>query len=400
MPNLNLRRFAQPETLHRIHPKHLIEWLRPAQSYLASRGVALPDLAAGATVNIEALATIFVDPQPGMPACLVDSLYLIHETGDPRGMDAILEAAEERSLDLLVGDAPDPVDVAVRAWCRAPDLLEQVHNRHQLTRPRSYLHFQAAANPVPVFNLPPAERLTALQARLDNWFARRKRGRGCRVFAYPDERECRFLVRHGLPCKREGIMDDGDGTSIFYRPQKHDVLVYNIASGEIRINCCGRREMEEYRQAFGAFLFNDEEFFPGTAKYTLAPLITGRDCLACLDISGMERVTLKEVEFLYRGDPWQRVTREADDIFTLVESGLLKWPAADRITRASFEVKFTDSRKTRRVSILPSNKALYTRDDDSGMIEQWLTARRFIADLAPDEDAAVKPATTTTTTNA
>ena len=386
MPNLNLRRFSNPDTLSRIKPESLIEWLQPARAYLAGRGVTIPAAANDGPVNLDALAGLFLDPEPDMPAYLVDSLCLIHEMSDPFGMDAILEAAEDRGLDLAIGDKPDPVDVAVQAWLKDKTLLEQLHNQHELTRPRSFLYFGTNASTIPPFAPPETAQLAALEARLDDWYAKKKRGRGCRVFAYPKNGECWFLVRHGLPCKREGVMDGVENASIFYRPRKHDVLVYNAAAGEIRANCCGKREREEFRKAFGVHLFGDEDFFPGTAKYHLDPLVNdGPGCLACGDVPGIEFVTLKEVEFFQPGQPWHRITHRSEDIFQLVAKGMVTWPAVVRITRAGFEIKFADAKKARRVTLIPPNKAQYTRDDDSALVEQWLKARGFI-DKSADAD--------------
>lgn len=369
----------------------MIEWLTPARDYLNGRGVAVPsasrtgDVAAG-VVNIEALAAVFMSPEPGMPPYLVDSLELVNEMADQHGMDAILEAMRDTQLPQQVGDNPDPADVAVRAWVMDKVVLEEIHVQHQLTRPRSFEYFTTDADPVPEFEAPSDEALRALEARLDNWYAEHKRGRGCKVRAFPKDGECWFLVRHGLPCKREGVMD-GDGTgSVFYRPRKHDVLVYNEERGEIRINCCGVRELQEFLKAFGAYVFGKEDFFPGDAKYSFAPLLTGRDCLAWGDVPGIEKVTLREVEFFFGGKPWQRVTRKSEDIFALVERESLHWPDVDRITRAGFEVKFLESKKTRRVTIIGANKAQYGRDEDSVKLEAWLNSCKFIRPPAEHQD--------------
>lgn len=82
MPNLNLRRFSNPDTLTRIKRECLLEWLRPAQAYLAGCGVTVPAAANNGPLDFDALASIFIDPEPDMPAYLVDSLYLIHELAD------------------------------------------------------------------------------------------------------------------------------------------------------------------------------------------------------------------------------------------------------------------------------------------------------------------------------
>lgn len=388
MPNLNARRFTEPDTLSKIKREYLIRWLQPANGYLLSQGVVLPDAASTDEVDCKRLAAVFMDPGEDMPKNLVDSLYIIHEMSNQNGMDAILEAFTQTGMDLDISDEYVPADVAVQAWLMDSELLGQLHNQHQLILPRSFIYFSTATFPVPKFDPPSSDVLSALEASLDDWYSQKKRGRGCRVFAFPKGDECWFLVRHGLPCKREGSFEDGRPASIFYRPQKHDVLVYNAEAGELRINCCGKRELERFLKAFGFFLFGDEGFFPGTAKYTLAPLVRdARSSLACLDVPGMESVTLKEVEFLFRGKPWQRTIRKSDDIFALVEAEHIRWPKdVAQITRATFEIKFSGSNKCRKVSVIPSNRAQYGRDDDSSIVEQWLKARGFIGEAIPDDD--------------
>lgn len=389
MPNLNPRRFTDPDTLRKINRECLLAWLAPAREYFTRYNLVLPEAGSEDQINYDRLAGAFMEPQADMPSYLVDSLYIIHEMSDQHGMDAILEAMEEKGIELAIGDEHEPADVAVQAWIADKDLVEQLHNQHQLTRPRSFLYFSTDADPIPAFTPPSRESLAALEAQLDDWYVRKKRGRGCRVFAYPKDNECWFLVRHGLPCKREGAILDGQPGSVFYRPQKHDVLAYDAALGEIRINCCGKRELNEFLLAFGLHLFGNENFFPGMAKYTLAPLVLlGRNSLFCKDIQGIESVVLKEVELLYRGRPWQRITRKSDDIFALIEADLFRWPGnVDQITRAGFEIKFTDSSKSRRVAVIPTNKAQYGRDEDSLLVERWLSARGFIVEDDDEEDA-------------
>lgn len=389
MPNLESRRFTNPDTLLRIRRESLLEWLAPASAYLAGRGISIPAPTSTEPVDYDKLAGVFVEADEGMPEYLVNSLFVIHEMADEAGMDAILDAQDAHGLVLKVGDDPEPADVAVQTWLQDRELLEEIHNQHQLTRPRSFIYFAAEAEEPPEFVPPPAEQIAALEARLATWFGKKKRGNTCRILVYPKEKECWFLVRHGLPCKREGIMKDGKAESVFYRPQKHDVVVYDIENGELRMNCCGVREMKEFQKAFGLHLFGNENFFPGEGKYTLTPLVEkGRNCLACGEVDGIESVTLREVEIFYGGKPWQRITRKSDDIFRLVDQELFSWPSADRITRAGFEVKFKDSNKTRRVTIIGSNKAQYGRDDDAKRVEEWMKLSGFIRSKTDDEERA------------
>lgn len=388
MPNLNTRRFTAPDVLSKIRRESLLQWLAPANEYLISRDVVLPAVESADLVDYEKLAGVFFDPDETMPAYLVNSVFIIGEMADEAGMDAILDAAEKGGLVLEVGDDPAPVDVAVQAWLQDPELLEEIHNQYQLTRPRSFVHFACALDVVPAFMQPKPEFIEALEKRLADWFGRKKRGYACRVLVYPQGKECCFLVRHGETCKREGALKDGKSDTVFYRPQTHDVVIYDIEAGELRMNAVGIRQMREYREAFGMHVFADDRFFGEEAKYSLLPLESGRKCLVCTDIVGIDWVMLKDVEIFYPGKPWQRITRKSDDIYELVEKELFRWPSADRLTKATFEIKFTGSDKTCRVKILGANKAQYG-DVNPALVEQWLKARGFIPPQDADEERLV-----------
>jgi hypothetical protein len=73
------------------------------------------------------------------------------------------------------------------------------------------------------------------------------------------------------------------------------------------------------------------------------------------------------------------VTQQAEDLFELIERGELCWPRDPaEITRATFTVKFRRQSRPRRLTIVPCNRALYSRDEDSPILERWLMAREII----------------------
>jgi hypothetical protein len=114
-------------------------------------------------------------------------------------------------------------------------------------------------------------------------------------------------------------------------------------------------------------------------SYTLAPLIKdGRHCLMCRDIRDMESVTLEYVEFYYPGTPWQRVIRQTDDIFVLVERNIIKWPALDRMSSARFRIRLKGDTRSLRFIIRPSLSPLGGQDGASQVIQEWLQKRNFM----------------------
>ena len=69
------------------------------------------------------------------------------------------------------------------------------------------------------------------------------------------------------------------------------------------MHACNKGEKELYRKEFGRHVFGNEDFFPGTSKYTLEPLRRdGPASVICTDVDGMEWARLKEIQFLWRGD--------------------------------------------------------------------------------------------------
>ena len=309
MPNLKPGRFAHPEMLRQIRADILLDWLAPGRNYLSEHGLELPQPRVGdaPVLDYDKLASVFLEPAPDMPAELLESLYLFREMDAEPAMDALRAEVRRHRLDLGLDASATPLDALVRAWTLDRRLVETVRQGLELSRPRSFQYFSAAIEPPPRFNGPTVEQLAALERRLNLFYEAWQRGQGARVFPSRQEDDWFFLVRHGAPCRREGIMDKNEPSSIFFRPQRYDVLKYSVQHGELAINCCGPRERRVLLRLFGACLFERADFFPAAARYSLAPLmLRGRDCLACGDLPGFESVRLTEVELQSEEEPRHR----------------------------------------------------------------------------------------------
>ncbi len=379
MATYNLRRFAQPAGLKAIEPTRLLKFLEPHTPYFASRGLSLSPPNGSNGLDYERLVEVLMSPDTDTPKDLVDGLFFVHEMSTDEGMDMLLAEAQRNGISLDGDPDPTAADVAVQVFLQDRELLERKHAERYLTRPRSFEYFQAETLPLTAFQQPSMQILAVLARDLDDWFEKKKRGRGSRVFVYPKGDSIWFLVRHGDPFRREGSLNGSESSSVFYRPEKYDVLVYEPALGELRMNACNKGEKETYRLALGRHIFGDEDFFPGTGKYSLEPLRTsGTASIVCTDVVGMDWVQLKEIQYLWGGAQREIEIRKADDIFAALEAGGRSLPFRARIIGASFQVKFTDAKNPRTVTIRPSNIAQYTRDSDADVVEDWLQRRGFI----------------------
>jgi hypothetical protein len=374
MSTYKLHRFAYPEVLKRIARPRLIELLAPYRTFFEGRKLLLPAQDELLPIDYPALVDVLMSPGDDMPDLLLEALYFIHELSTDEAMDSFLEDTE---ILTAVGENPTPADVAVFVWLHNRETLEKKHAEASLLRPRSFDHFLAKkSDGADRFD---KEQLKALEAALDQWFLKRKRGRGCRVLDYPRDDEVWFLVRHGAPYRREGSLVEGESASVFYRPEKFDVLVYSATLGELRISAPTKSEKEIYRELLGLHLFGSSAHFPSCQKYTLEPLREdGQAALVCSDIEGLDWIKLIEIQYFWPGTVNEVEIRRSDDIFAALEARRAGIREKARIMRAKFKVKFTESRTPRVVTVRPPNVAQYTRDDDSELIEAWLSRRGFI----------------------
>lgn len=409
MASFNPRRFADPDFLKTIDERHLLALLRPYAGYFSHRGVELPSgervlmvaepvalydgrpvrSAPTNGVDHELLAAVLVDPDDRMPTELVDALYLINEMATPEGMDELLEAVGD-DIALDEADEQTPADVATQVFLQARHLLERKHAQQFVGDRQSYVYFLSKTEPNGDFTAPRAEAVADLEQDLGAWFLKKKKGDQVRVFVYPKPDEVWFLVRHGEGFRREGAQKAGQSTCVFYRPEKHDVLVYNAAIGELRINAGSVGERDIYRQKVGLHVFGKDDHFPnGHKKYSLEPLRQdGPASLACGDVAGIESVQLVELAYFWGGAHNEISIHKAGDFFAALASREGKIHGA-KIIGAKFRVKFADSKTPRMVSIRPPNVAKFTRDDDGKRIDEWLALRRFssVARGADDEAA-------------
>jgi hypothetical protein len=390
MATFRLRHFSNPGTLRSIAPERLLALLAPHREFFAQRGCPLPAEADADQIDYHELVSVFLTPDANTPRELLDALFLIDEMSTPEAMDSLLDAVIQSGQELASGSDHTPADVAVQVWLLDQEILERKHAEQFLFKPKSFEYFKTDRAEIPTFVQPTAATRRAIEHSLDDWFDKKKRGRGARLFVYPREDEVWFLIRHGEPFKREESLHGGDVESVCYRPLKYDVAVYNRYLGEVRINAQLVGEKKLYREQLGRHIFSDMNFFNLNKKYTLEPLRQyGHASMACGDIEGLESITLTEVHLLWGGAHREIEVRKATDVFAAFESRHRELPTSPRIIKAVLKVKFSDSNTARSVTIRPPNVAQYTRDSDAVILEQWLEQRGFINHSEVDDRAAV-----------
>jgi hypothetical protein len=378
MATFNPRRFCKPDTLGSIDTANLKSFLAPFDDYMKERGVDL----SSQPFDYPKLSEVLLSPGTDTPPELAESLYYVDELSTQQGFDQILEEIENTPLAAKVGQCPTYADLAVEVWLENPRIIERLHASQLLSKPRSFTYAITTGEIRDFIDLD-RSGLELLHWDLNEWFAKKKRGKSAKVFVYKEKDFIWFTVRHGEPFTRQpSLKNNNEEGSEYFRPIKHDLLIYNPSIGELRINAKTKGERELYRLQFGKHFFGDMFYFDSNSKFTLSPICEyGRDCLVCSDIEGVEYIKLKELQINHGGDNKEIEIRKAEDVFSVYEDRAMKLPSRETIAKAGFTVKFIDSKTTRTVTITPT-KAQYKRDDDSQVLEQWFAARGFLLDAS------------------
>lgn len=388
MAAFNLRKFTDPDLLKTISPDRLIAFLSPWRDYLGSRGLALPEAGKG-SVDCDALAHILMQPDASAPKPMVDALYYVNETASQDGMDTLLDLAKARGVSIDHDPRTTVPDVAIQVWLAAPDLLREHHAEVVAFRQKNFLYYGGKNGALKALPSIDKNLRVQLQEVLDDWFEQHRRSRGCRVFVFPRDRKMWILVRHGLPMRREATHeDDGNSSAEVYRPQKHDVLIYDAATDEMAVHADTKGEVKLYLACFGRLAFGDEEYFPPADKFSLDPLVDdGAKALLCEDVEGIEAVRLVEYRRFWGGAYAETEVRKASDVFAALAGRGHDLGERGRLVGAVFKIKFTGSSKERSVTLRPPSNAKYERDEDSELIDGWLARRGFIHEPEGDDDA-------------
>lgn len=372
-----LRRFSSPDVLQAIYQPLLLAFLEPYRAFLAGRSL---DLAPGVQFDYDSLASILMSPDETTPTDLLDALVIVDETSRGSNFESLSDRAEQAGIP--TDDTDTVEDVALRIWLANPHLLETLHAELYLVKRKSFQSFLTIGSHLPdVTQLIDAD-VGPLELAMNRWFTNKRQGWGTRVFPFTRDERIWFLVRHGEPYKRQGTLEDGQPKTIFYRPLKFDVLMYNRSTGELAIHANTKGQKKMYCEVFGRYLFGSRTYFDATgraAKYTLEPIRRdGRRCLNWLDVRGIQHIALTELRLRHRSYQFHEEVHRADDVFKAFENN--EWeihPYAD-LVRASFRIKFRDGSRARTIGIRPPGDATFERDSDCQAIHDWLARRGFL----------------------
>ena len=389
MSNYNPRLFRHLALLQQIHRPLLVRFFQPHRVFLNNLGAGLPDVNDADTLNCEALHRALLSPADMAPVELVEALYLIDEVATEDGDEAIREEISMKLPGFQIDPLWSEAELAIAVWLQHPRIVEDAHARLHAFQPRRFFTWRSAEDFLPDMPEDLEGAVSAISTRLESFFQDadvNRNGPGqpprrFRVFHYLNQAQpgtIRFLVRHaGKLQNAPSVNEAGDSYLALFRPEIYDVVVFNHGTRELRINAGSKLEQNAYALVFGERLCGDAETFVPHGHYTLDPLRDGPACLACLDTVGIRSVRLVEVALNHGGIHNEYEIRRATDIYAthfFQDGGFAEGVPFER---AVFKVTFRHSEHVRKVTIKPPRTAIYMRDTDGDIIEQWLRARGF-----------------------
>lgn len=381
MPQLRFRNFSSLAFLQSVDKQRFLAPLLAGHAeYFARHGINVAALGDDDDSDLR-LMQVFTQPDEEMPAELLEVLYMLDDMADEAGHDDILDEAERIGADLsgLDDDLP-PGDFAIAVFFRHPRILRVCHERTACQKVKKFHEHQSRDDRR--FSLAAAKaKVAELEQTLSPWFDARKRSPVCEIYVYRDEDEIRFQVTHGRPFRTEGSLTKRHQRSrVAYRPQKHDMVIYDTQTGILKINAQTAAERAAYCRAFGQAMFGDPDYFPEGQPYSLEALRTSGGTLAMVE--GMENICLSELWIARDDDQRMMQILKARDLLGIIADGGTVDIHSGSLVRACFNIKYSQGGRARKLEVRPPNVAEYDRDRDGSVAEAFLQANGFMVTQA------------------
>jgi hypothetical protein len=333
------------------------------------------------------LADVFFAPKE-LPQTMTAVLDAVVEMANEKGVECLCKAAKEKNLLIDWEKKATDLDIVMQVWLADAALMIEKHNEHRLVGTTKFYYWGTKtppANRLP-FTPPTKEALELARKAVDKWCVENHRGEDTVVITPHElDGEWWFLIQHGGTMSRLAESKGNQKTeTLFYRPGKDDVVVYNVERDEIRIHTGSKAEWELYRTEFGQRLRGDPNYFSERKNFKLDPL---RDDLGkALDLDGLtdiKSIVLQEVEIFYGGDFADKMVKKSNDmVISAAERSkngkvVKPFPDGGKLTRAVFEIEFVNAKKPRRVTVRPPDELNVGRHGDVRAVQNWLSKRKF-----------------------
>lgn len=323
-----------------------------------------------------------------LPADLADDLERIDELTNERGASTLVAVVREAGVELR-SLGLDPVEVAVSAFLDQRALFEKAHGRRAVETLRSSTEFRGRrptpAKPVDL------SVLQALEVRLGVHFDARGRSAHCRIAMGRDGERMVFSVAHGALVRADEALDDAVSASsseaaspvylaernVRYRPQRHDVVIFDGRDGSLRVRASDAPTLHAYRRGFGELLHGDAEWFGNGPVVSLQPLVD-RGATVEMAAPGLREVRVVGLSVRFEVGQTGTVTLESEELWPFLQERMNSPLAEGELLKATFRVWRVGNPRSATAWIASPSRVEYGCVGEK-FFRPWLEARGFLA---------------------
>ncbi len=376
---IKLVRFTNWQRLKNLSRELLMKLVAPFTGQIKESGIDLPSETLEDKPFYTGWSGVFAHPE-NLPGELTETLITIDEMSQETAHENLMEQIETEKLTFDFGEDPTAMEVAAKIHLEKPEFLRAKHAEEKLRKLRSFVHLLPTQGVLPPpFSKPTAAQLEEFANRLRPFFKKKIKGEYVAVDCHEMDGEFWFIIDHGDTVMRTlEVKDDAKTRVLRYRPETDDVLVYNPGSNSIRVNSGSVGARKEYAKHFGELFFGNCEAFKLSAKFCFDPIHVGRKAFDDVDVPGIERVVLREIQVMRGWGQHAVMTLRADDLFQVIEDGRLKVFPETPIFKVGMDFLFTgDEKRPRSVKITDENTISMARACDHALVEKWLVLAGF-----------------------
>ncbi len=386
----NLSRFADPQVFRRFAPNLLAQFLSPYAEILLGRGIQLPSFPTEDNMPYEPIARLFLHADQNLVE-LFDAVHLVNRVAANKGRGAIMEAAKKMNVK-IPNALSCAYDVALWTWLNHPKVIERAGYRVTMHNARSFFYFSSFLGG----DMPPLEctqeKIQRFAETMGSFYSAASKGGIVKVLDEMEGDELWLLIRHGGYLERRGDVDNetGEVSTICFRDEEYDVLIYNTRHKELKIRNTSDTSIERMLFEFGQIFFGSAHTFVQRDTFPVS-LLCGTDFsfLRTTKVPGVSDVKLSEVRYMLPGSVTTTIHAKSSDLLqsTDKEGRIIPFQAT-RLDYAKLLFRFEHETRYRSVELFSPNKSAFARESDAPKVEAWLRAARLMqggCETGPDE---------------
>ncbi len=376
----NLSRFTKPEVFRRFSPVLLAQFLRRSQEAVLARGIDLPAEPTDENMPYVQIARLFLSADESLME-LYDAINLVNTLAANKGRGAIYEVAGSQNV-WIPQELSSAYDVALWTWLNHPDIAERAGYRLKMHNARSFSYFPSfLGQDTPALLYTPAN-IVRFANSMGSFYAQASKGGVAKVLDVMEGDELWLLIRHGGYLERRGDVDEqsGEVSTICFRDEEYDVLIYNIRHRELKIRRTPDATMERLKAEFGQIFFDSAYTFVERESFPLDVLKQNDlSIFRTVKIPGIKDVKFSEVRYMLHGAVIKTVHEKSVDLLQSASDGGYVVPkTAFQVDFAKLRFRFEGEDKYRSVELYPPNRSGFARESDAPKVEEWLRAASLL----------------------